>query len=124
MEGSTLARSPVPVISGVGHETDFTITDFVADLRAPTPTAAAELAVPDQVELRMVIGEGLARLSRSLRTAIADRELRLDNLSSRLERLSPQNEINNSRQRLDEISGRLAREAAAIIFISLTRIFA
>ncbi len=111
----TLAESPVPVISGVGHETDFTITDFVADLRAPTPTAAAELAVPDQAELRLGLGDSLARLSRSIRKAIADQELRLDNLAGRIDRLSPRNQINNGRQRLDEITGRLQRGTDTVI---------
>ena len=105
----TLAESPVPVISGVGHETDFTISDFVADLRAPTPTAAAELAVPDQVELRQALGEYRIRLSRLVESAIADQRWKAGNLEAQLNRLSPVGEINNGRQRLDELSARAGR---------------
>jgi exodeoxyribonuclease VII large subunit len=105
----TLAESPVPVISGVGHETDFTISDFVADLRAPTPTAAAELAVPDQIELRQALKEFQIRLSRGLQVTLADQRWKEENLAAQLERLSPLGDINNGRQRLDELSSRTGR---------------
>lgn len=104
-----LAASPVPVISGVGHETDFTITDFVADLRAPTPTAAAELAVPDQTKLRQISAELGLRLERATRGLIAEQRRLAENTSDQIERLSPLSEINNGRQRLDELSGRVGR---------------
>jgi exodeoxyribonuclease VII large subunit len=104
-----LVESPVPVISGVGHETDFTITDFVADLRAPTPTAAAELAVPDQGDLRGGLEEIRIRISRTLKGLLSEQRLRLETFSGQIDRLSPLGEINNSRQRLDELSARLER---------------
>jgi exodeoxyribonuclease VII large subunit len=105
----TLVESPVPVISGVGHETDFTISDFVADLRAPTPTAAAELAVPDQVELRISLKEHQNRLIRIVQGAIADQRWKVETLLTQLDRMSPLSEINNGRQRLDELVGRSGR---------------
>lgn len=108
-------ESPVPVISGVGHETDFTISDFVADLRAPTPTAAAELAVPDQGELRIGIGEFEARLLRSIEGILSEQRWKLETLSSVITRLSPLGEIINGRQRLDELSSRLERAAAGFL---------
>ena len=85
----TLAESPVPVISGVGHETDFTITDFVADLRAPTPTAAAELAVPDQSELRLGLGESWIRLARSVQSMISDQRWKMENFSTQIDQILP-----------------------------------
>lgn len=108
-------ESPVPVISGVGHETDFTISDFVADLRAPTPTAAAELAVPDQGELRTGIGEFEARLLRSIEGILSEQRWKLETLSSVITRLSPLGEIINGRLRLDELSSRLERAAAGFL---------
>ena len=108
-------ESPVPVISGVGHETDFTISDFVADLRAPTPTAAAELAVPDQGELRPGIAEFESRILRSIQGIVSEQRWKLETLSGVITRLSPLGEIINGRQRLDELSGRLERAGAGYL---------
>jgi exodeoxyribonuclease VII large subunit len=98
-----------PVISGVGHETDFTIADFAADLRAPTPSAAAELATPDVQEL----AAKLATLQRSLVGALAGRlELtrwRLDAATRALRVLSPSGRLLNLTQRLDELQSRVDR---------------
>jgi len=73
-----IAASPIPVISGVGHETDFTIADFVADLRAPTPTAAAVSAVPDRLEQLGVLARDRHRLMQAWRRQSDRREQRLD----------------------------------------------
>ncbi|MBI3526749.1 MAG: exodeoxyribonuclease VII large subunit [Betaproteobacteria bacterium] len=74
----------MPVVSGVGHETDFTITDFVADARAPTPTAAAELVSPNRVELLVRLGVLAARLSRDIDRALNTRMQHLDYLGKSL----------------------------------------
>jgi exodeoxyribonuclease VII large subunit len=99
----TIAASTAPVISGVGHETDFTIADFVADLRAPTPTAAAELATPDRVELRSSLLESLAHLVRLMQTVTQDYRWTLREYNRRLERASPEGRLRTDRQRLDEL---------------------
>lgn len=92
-----------PIISGVGHETDFTIADFVADLRAPTPSAAAELAVPDLGELRPVIA-GLARaLSYHMSNLLAERRSQLYSLQRALRHLGPQSQLTNYRQHFDDL---------------------
>lgn len=74
----------IPVVSGVGHETDFTIADFVADARAPTPTAAAELVSPDHVELRAQTGQFARALARVMQRMLEDRMQKLDYLTRRL----------------------------------------
>ena len=93
-----IARSPVPVVSGVGHETDFTIADFVADLRAPTPTAAAELASLPTASLL----SDLDAFQRALQAAVA---LRLDREAQRTDRIAA---------RLGRPSGSIARHALAL----------
>lgn len=99
----------VPVISGIGHEVDFTIADFAADLRAPTPTAAAELASPDIADWRRRIdqlGQALARLQRQAQQQSA---LRLQRASQRLIALHPGRRLQDRAQRLDELESRLQR---------------
>jgi exodeoxyribonuclease VII large subunit len=106
-----IAASPAPVISGVGHETDFTLADFAADLRAPTPTAAAELATPDQAEVRV----GLAQLADDLRHEMLEHVRRqrwsLNSLQSRLALRSPRTRLQTGRQHLDELIYRAALAA-------------
>jgi len=98
-----IAASAAPVITGVGHETDFTIADFVADLRAPTPTAAAELATPDQAELRLGLADGIERLGRATLSAVNGQRWELNALENRLALRSPRARLQNDRQRLDEL---------------------
>lgn len=91
-----------PVISAVGHETDTTIADYVADLRAPTPSAAAELAVYEYAKLAEVIKEGQMRMERSLMQKIKINRLRLAGYETRLKYLHPQNLLRDYRQRSAE----------------------
>jgi len=96
--------SRLPVISGVGHETDFTIADFVADVRAPTPSAAAEIAVPDQGELRGTLHLRRNRLVALMGRQITERRRALEPQARALNRLSPQAKIASHRQRIDELT--------------------
>lgn len=84
-----IAKSPIPIISGVGHETDFTIADFVADLRAPTPTAAAELAAPDSLELLRTLDGLNDRIVRMARQRLDTEAQRIDHLLFRLNHSIP-----------------------------------
>jgi len=102
--------SRYPVISGVGHETDFTIADFVADLRAPTPTGAAELATPiTKEELRAALQGAEAELTELINRQLEDLKQALQLAQSELRRSSPRLRILNNIQRLDELQGRLER---------------
>ncbi len=99
-----VAASEIPVISAVGHETDFTICDFVSDLRAPTPSAAAELAVPDSFQQREMISSFSRRIDSALYDKIGRESAVVELRKSALQRLSPQNYIDNLRIRCDKAS--------------------
>ncbi len=99
--------SPIPVVTGVGHETDFTLVDFVADQRAPTPSAGAELITPDAGELRAAVRELRHELADALHAQIETARQALAGQSRALRYLSPQVQIDNRRQRLDELDRRL-----------------
>lgn len=98
-----IAASVVPVISGVGHEVDFTIADFVADVRAPTPTAAAALATPDQREVRAQIETLTERLATQMQARVTGARRALQAHQRLLAQVSPQQQIAYRRQRLDEL---------------------
>ena len=107
--------SRVPVISAVGHETDFTIADFVADVRAPTPSAAAELAVPDARELRAGVRVDQQRLAQLTRDRIGDARAQLSQQAYALARHSPQARVENGRQRVDDLARRVAARAVQLL---------
>jgi exodeoxyribonuclease VII large subunit len=96
-------QSQIPVISAVGHETDFTIADFVADLRAPTPSAAAELAVPDIFELKSDLLGLKQHLSVLMRNLVESEKEKVENIQKQVTILSPANKIKNSRQELSNL---------------------
>lgn len=98
---------PVPVISAVGHETDTTIADYVADLRAPTPSAAAELAVYDYGKLSGELAEAKVRLSRLMRQKIQMERLRMREYQTKLKYLHPEHKLREQQQRLSDMEDRL-----------------
>jgi exodeoxyribonuclease VII large subunit len=118
-----IAASRIPVISGVGHETDFTIADFIADARAPTPTAAAALAVPDRVEL----AAALANLARHLKSGFGRqaqaRAQRLDQAALRLRH--PGARVADQQRELTQLRRRLARALPRLpeMRVSAQRVF-
>ena len=97
-----IARSEIPVISGVGHETDFTIADFVADLRAPTPSQAAELAAPPRTDFEQRLAQSRRRLAQCIAALHKTEAHRLVTLSHRLERAHPGRAIREFAQRVDD----------------------
>ena len=99
------AASGIPLISAVGHETDTTLIDFVSDMRAPTPTAAAELAVPVRLELLAWADQQGARLSRALTTGLSQRQQRVRDLGRALPQVDAL--VEGPRQRLDYLGERL-----------------
>jgi exodeoxyribonuclease VII large subunit len=102
-----IARSRIPVISGIGHETDFTIADFVADYRASTPTAAAAAAVPDIAEWRTNLLDYQQALTAYMEAFLTDQGEQLERASRDLLRLNPQYQLERLQQRLDDTSALL-----------------
>ncbi|APZ42348.1 exodeoxyribonuclease VII large subunit [Acidihalobacter ferrooxydans] len=107
-----IAASELPVVSGVGHETDFTIADFVADLRAPTPSAAAELVSPDAQQILHRLDRLAEALRGSLQRHVAQQARHLDSLHGRLARRHPVRQLQQYAQRIDELDARMRRAAA------------
>jgi len=106
-----IAASPVPVVSAIGHEVDFTIADFVADLRAPTPSAAAELLVPDRSDLLRGLRRECERLVQRLRARLQASAQRVDHLHARLQAARPTRRLERGHERLAILRARLDRIA-------------
>ena len=104
-----ISSSAIPVVSGVGHETDFTIADFTADLRAPTPTAAAELTTPDAAAWRQLLAQRAAKLLQAQERLLEYLHERLEWCRGRLGELHPGRVLRDRAQRLDELELRLRR---------------
>ncbi|NAW64883.1 exodeoxyribonuclease VII large subunit [Photobacterium halotolerans] len=105
----TIAASQIPIISAVGHEVDVTIADFVADMRAPTPSAAAELVSRDLSAQMQKIHQHQQQLRHAMRHYLSVRQSQLVRWQHRLDRQHPQVQLNQQSQRLDELRSRLER---------------
>ena len=112
-----IAASPVPIVSAIGHEVDFSLADFVADLRAPTPSAAAELLVPDRVELLASLAQSRRRMDSAIQRLHQGLAQRADQASLRLRALRPQvrlaalgHRADLLRQRLESVAQRVVHE--------------
>ena len=117
-----IARSRIPVISGVGHETDFTITDLVADYRASTPTAAPAAAVPDLNEWREKLLAFEEELTESIETYLIDQREVLVRIHRDLQRLNPQYQLERLQQRLDDTSALLQAHMEHILSLHKERL--
>jgi len=108
-----IASSELPVVSAVGHETDVSIADFVADVRAPTPSAAAELLSPDQQALLQRLQNLQSRLVRTMQGQISQRQQQLEWLQRRLQH--PGRRLQDQAQRLDQLEHRLGRSISRLL---------
>jgi exodeoxyribonuclease VII large subunit len=117
-----IVASEAPVITGVGHETDFTIADFASDLRAPTPTAAAEMATPNRLDLLASLDELAQRLDRAVQAMLDARRWSLNERANRLRLYSPAARLRGDRQRIDELARRTGTALAHRLLLSRTRL--
>lgn len=106
----SIAFSKIPVISAVGHETDFTIADFVSDLRAPTPSAAAELAVPGRMDIQATLRSLVNRASYAMQSNVSQKRNRLENVTDSSVLRQPLDKIYQHRLRLDIIEKGIVKE--------------
>ncbi len=119
-----LAASRVPVVSGVGHETDITLVDLVADVRAPTPSAAAVAVTPDGEALREEIRQGLVNLQTSMSRRLLEHRRALDQAARLLQLYHPRRAIAEQRQRLDQVVERMGRAWAQGLALRRSRLAA
>jgi exodeoxyribonuclease VII large subunit len=113
MVARAIASCPIPLVCGVGHETDFTIADFVADRRAPTPTGAAELVSPDHAELRRRLRTMKSQMQRAMLNGLETRMQTLDNVARRL--IHPGDQLARQGQYIDRLSKELARSLQSLL---------
>ncbi|HEY3289557.1 MAG TPA: exodeoxyribonuclease VII large subunit [Anaerolineae bacterium] len=114
-----VAASKTPIVSGVGHEIDFTLTDFASDVRAPTPSAAAEIITPDIVEITQAVDALEQRANELLANRISDERSRLELLRRAMRLLTPTAQFIRTRERIDEVRTRL--NSALFARISIQR---
>lgn len=117
-----ILASPIPIVTGIGHEIDFTIADFVADLRAPTPSAAAQLVAPDAAVWRRRLEQLLARFAAAARRALRSEQSRLEAVTRRLNLSHPGARLQQHSQRLDELEARLRLSVRARIAAGSARL--
>ncbi|HEY6453210.1 MAG TPA: exodeoxyribonuclease VII large subunit [Steroidobacteraceae bacterium] len=117
-----ILRCPIPVVTGVGHEIDFTIADFVADLRAPTPSAAAHAVVPDAAAWLQRLEQLATRFAAAARRSLRGEQARLDALLRRLRQAHPGARLLQHSQRLDELESRLRLALRARIAAGTARL--
>lgn len=108
-----MAACSIPIVSGVGHETDFTIADLVADLRAPTPSAAAEAVSPEGEEWRLRFMRLESRIHQQIRSKLKQGKQSLDYVYRRLQQAHPEKQMQRNAQRLDDLELRLGRAVQA-----------
>lgn len=110
-----VVASPVPVVTGIGHETDFTLADFASDARAPTPTGAAVLATPDQADIDAELAAMQNRLSSEILNLFSQKWQDLENAQLRLNHASPVQRIRNERQTVDDLQQREIRAVNSLL---------
>ena len=114
--------SKIPVISAVGHEVDFSISDFVADKRAATPTAAAELATPNVLDIKQDLLEYNHQFNKNINYIIKDKKISLVNLMERLDKASPLQKLNDNKDKLNKLNERLNNSLLSLLIETKTKL--